>query len=192
MFKSLPYRDETKILRNCGIQTIDLPTSEKAENLGHELWLITSATTDYTLDEYSPGTGLRTPAKVDNSSCLSYLTFLECGHSISTTSLKIQSALSSCRNSEPLKINIQLSDPLQRIFSKIPSINKLPHFATITTANHEILKGVQSRLRKMPGTRKDLDKLEEITESTSVEFKSFKPLFDASFLLSPPLRIVFC
>ncbi len=97
---------------------------------------------------------------------------------------EIQSELSSSKNSDPLKIDIKLSDPLQRIFSNIHNIDELPHFFAITAANHEILKGVQSRLRKMPGTRKDLEKVEEITESTSVEVKSFKPLFDDSFLPS--------
>ena len=47
----LHFKDTVEALQTCETEQINLPSAEKAENLGYGAWLITSATTAYTLYE---------------------------------------------------------------------------------------------------------------------------------------------
>ena len=48
---TLYFKDIVEALQTCETEQIILPSTEKAENLGYDAWLITSATTAYTLYE---------------------------------------------------------------------------------------------------------------------------------------------
>ena len=79
--------------------------------------------------------------------------------------MELRADMFSCRNDSAVRIDVNLTDPLQHLFSKIPSLNEMPHISTLTQAREQVIEKVQLELANVRDYhRKSFDRLDEITE----------------------------
>ena len=65
---------------------------------------------------------------------------LECGTKIETRFIEIRADMLSCRNYSVMRVDVNLTEPLRYLFSKIRSLNEMPHIATESQARQQIIK----------------------------------------------------
>ena len=182
---SLIYRDTHAVVKNCNIKSLQLPMYEKAENLGHGVWLITSFTSNYQLTESIPSEYPGQVARTKNhKGCLSCIFILECGHTLSGPNIKITSDLSACKRIPPIRIDLKLSDPLKRIFTEIPELKELPHMPTINAAKEEMMKDIRKKLSKLPTPSFNEAQLSAIAMETAYTLQTIRPQFSDNFTSS--------
>ena len=87
-----------------------LPAAEKAVNLGYGVWLITSATTAYTLIETD--TASTTSSGIINYPGCRICITLECGEHLIGPHIKTRSDLSTCEQLPAIKVTVKVPDPL--------------------------------------------------------------------------------
>ena len=108
---TLYFKDSVSALQVCETEQIVLPATEKAENLGYGVWLITSATTAYTLFE-SDTESTTSSGIVKYPGCRICIITLKCGKQLSGDHIKIRSDLSTCEEMPAIKVNVKFPDPL--------------------------------------------------------------------------------
>ena len=86
---TLYFKNSVSALQVCETEQIVLPATEKAENLGYGVWLMTSATTAYTLFE-SDTESTTSSGIVKYPGCRICITTLKCGKQLSGDHIKIR------------------------------------------------------------------------------------------------------
>ena len=176
-------------LQNCNINTVKLPVKEKAKNLGNGKWLITSASDQF--DMFMSEMRNNDPLKRKRlPGCKTCVTELECGTKIETRFMEIRADIFSCRNDTAIRIDVNLTDPLQHLFSKIPSLNEMPHISTITQAREQMIEKVQLKLATVPDYhRKSFQKLDKLTEPIILDMTTIRPSLRNRFTASSTWHI---
>ena len=108
---TLYFKDSMAALQVCETEQIVLPATEKAEKLGHGVWLITSPTSAYNLFE-SGTESTKSSGIVKYPGCLICIITLNCGKQISGNHIKIRSDLRTCEEMPAVKVNVKFPDPL--------------------------------------------------------------------------------
>ena len=159
----------------CETEKVILPTPERATNLGYGIWLITSASSSFSLWEYNLHE-VHTPSRREHSGCNICIITLDCRTQLTTRNIKIRPDLESCDKIPARRINVTLSDPLEHLLSTIPEINELPYFESKTDAGIRLLEQVKIKLIDSPIVT-NMEQLDEIS----------KPIADGMKLLKPTL-----
>ena len=173
-------------IKVCETEKIFLPTTEKADNLGHGIWLITSATSSYSLVETNMDP--RQQGMVRYPGCTICIVTLECGRQLQGPNIRIRSDLSSCEDTPPVKLTVKLPTPIQQLLSSMPDIQELPYFTSKTEANVELLRTIRSKLQSMPQIG-DSSRLESISEPIAVDMTLFKPSLKQELSSYLPLKL---
>lgn len=173
-------------IRVCETEKFYLPTTEKAENLGHGIWLITSATSTYSLVETNMDP--RQQEMIRFPGCTICIVTLECGRQLQGPNIKIRSDLSSCQKTPAVKLTVKLPTPIQQLLSSIPQVDDLPYFTSRTEASVEMLRTVRTKLQQMPQIADNTD-LAKIAEPIAVEMTMLKPSLKQHFESYLPLKM---
>ena len=176
---TLYFKDSVAALQVCETEQIVLPATEKAENLGFGVWLITSATTAYTLFE-SDTESTTSSGIVKYPGCRICIVTLNCGKQLSGDHIKIRSDLSTCEEMPAIKVNVKLPDPLQELWSELPEIDEMPYYSTKTEAGVAMLKEVRETLLDSPKMR-DPKKLLEIARPITTKMTQLRPSLTKEF-----------
>ena len=137
-----------------------MPATEKAENIGYGVWLITSATTAYILFE-SDTESTTSSSIVKNPGCRICIITLKCGKQLSGDHIKIRSDHSTCEELPTTKVNVIFPDPLLELWSELPETDDMPFYSTKAEAGKATLIEVRETLLNSPKMR-DPKKLSEI------------------------------
>ena len=82
--------------------------------------------------------------------CKTCVIELECGNKIETRFVELRADMISCRNDAAFRMDVILTDPLQHLFSNIPSLNEIPYISTITEAREQMTEKIQLKLATVP------------------------------------------
>ena len=176
---TLFFKGSAEALQICDTEQIALPATEKAENLGFGVWLITSATTAYTLFE-SDTASTTSSGIIKYSGCGICIITLECGKQLVGPHIKIRSDLSTCEQLPAIKIKVKLSDPLKQLWSELPEVDDMPYFSTKSAAGIAMLKEVREHLIDSPKMRNP-EKLLEIARPISSKMTQLRPSLSKEF-----------
>ena len=178
---TLLFHDEYAAMQNCRIKTIHLPQKETARNLGFGRWLVTSASEDFLLTERLTNSTDLINVK-HHKGCKVCIITLECGHELEGNNVHIKSDLSTCKKTGARKLNIQLSPPLSRLFSKLPPLPNLPQISDIGQAQEKLLEGFQLHLTKLPThLRRNEAELDKIADPVVFQMQELKPHLTEKF-----------
>ena len=140
---TLKFHHAITALKVCDTEKVMLPNPERAQNLGYGIWLLTSASSDFTLSEIGADeTGRQT--NIPHEGCNICLITLKCGHTMFSDHIKIRADLQSCQYLPAKRISVKLPDPLEHLIDSVPNINELPKYETSTEANLDLLKKVKT------------------------------------------------
>ena len=146
---TLFFKGGVGALQICDTEQIALPATEKAENLGFGVWLITSATTAYTLFE-SDTASTTSSGIIKYSGCSICIITLEGEKQIVGPHIKIRSDLSTCEQLPAIIIKVKFPDPLKQLWSELPEVDDMPYFSTKLAAGIAMLKEVREHLIDSP------------------------------------------
>ena len=169
----LYFKDSVAALQVCKAEQIVLPATEKAENLVFGVWLLTSATTAYTLFE-SDTESTTSSGVVKYPGCRICIITLKCGKQLSGDHIKIRSDLSTCEEMPEIKVNVKFPDPLLELWSELPEIDDMPYYSTKAGAGIAMLKEVRETLLDSPKVR-DPKKLLEIARPITTKMTQLRP-----------------
>ena len=116
-------------LKVCDKEKLVLPNTERAQNLGYGIWLLTSASSDFTLSQIDMDQNGR-QTNIPHKGCNICLITLKCGHTMFSDHIKVRADLQSCQYLPAKSINVKLPDPLAHLIDSIPNINELPKYET--------------------------------------------------------------
>ena len=156
-----------------------MPATAKAENLGYGVWLITSATTAYTLFE-SDTESTTSSGIVKYPGCRICNITLKRGKQLSGDHIKIRSDLSTCEEMPAIKVNVKFPDPLLELWSELPEIDDMPYYSTKAEAGIVMLKEVRETLLDSPKMR-DPKKLLEIARPITAKMTQLRPSLSREF-----------
>ena len=157
----------------CDTEKVVLPNPERAQNLGYGIWLLTSASSDFTLSEIDMDKNGR-QTNILHKSCNICLITLKCGHTMFSDDIKIRVDLQSCQYLPAKRINVKLSNPLAHLIDSVPNINELLKYKTSTDANLDLLKKVKTEF--IYSNRKlSTESLDDMAKPNTTEMKSFRP-----------------
>ena len=117
---TLKFHHTISALKVCDTEKVVLPNPERAQNLGYGIWLLTSASSDYTLSEIGMDENGR-HINVPHKGCKICLITLKCGHTMFGDNIKIRADLQSCQYLPATRINVKLPDPLAHLIDSVPS-----------------------------------------------------------------------
>ena len=184
---TLKFHHTISALKVCDTEKVVLPNPERAQNLGYGIWLLTSASSDYTLSEIGTdenGRHINFPHKV----CNICLITLKCGHTMFSDHIKIRADLQSCQYLPATRINVKLPDPLAHLIDSVPYINDLPKYDSSTEANLDLLKKVKTEF--IYSNRKlSTESLDAIAKPITTEMKSFKPALIDKLESNVPIKL---
>ena len=159
----------------CETEKVILPTPEKATNLGYGIWLITSASSSFSLWEYKLNE-VHTRSRKEHSGCNICIITLDCRTQLASRNIKIRHDLGVCDKIPARQINVKLSDPLWHLMSEYLEINELPYFELRTDAEIKLLEEVKAKLIDSPIVT-NMEQLDEISKPIAHGRKLLKPLF---------------
>ena len=168
------FKGSVEALQICDTEQIAFPATEKAENLGFGVWLITSATT------------ASDTASTTSSGIIKYPGFricvitLDCGKQLVGPHIKIRSELSTCEQLPAIKIKVKFPDPLKQLWSELPEVDDMPYFSRKSAAGIAMLKEVREHLIDSPKMR-DPEKLLEIARPISSKMTQLRPSLSKEF-----------
>ena len=166
-----------------------LTMGERAQNLGYGIWLLTSASSDFTLSEIGTDENGR-HTNIPHKGCNICLITLKCGHTMFSDHIKIRADLQSCQYLPAKRINVKLPDPLEHLIDSVPNINELPKYESSTEANLDLLKKVKTEFiyfnRKL-----STESLDDIAKPITTEMKSFIPALIEKLESYVPIKISF-
>ena len=169
----LKFHHAITALNVCVTEKVVLPKPERAQNLGCRIWLLTSASSDFTLSEIGTDQNGR-QTNIPHIGCNICLITLKCGHKMFSDHIKIRADLQSCQYLPAKRINVKLPDPLAHLIDSITNINELPKYESSTEANLDLLKKVKTEF--IYSNRKlSTESLDDIAKLITTEMKSFKP-----------------
>ena len=170
---TLKFHHAITALIVCDTEKVVLPNPERAQNLGYGIWLLTSASSDFTLSEIGTDENGRL-SNIPHKGCNICLITLKCGHKMFSDHIKIRADLQTCQYLPAKIINVKLLDPLAHLSDSVPNINELPKYETRTEANLDLLKKVKTEF--INSNRKlSTESLDDIAKPINTEMKSFKP-----------------
>ena len=170
---TLKFHHAITALKVCDTEKVVLPNHERAQNLGYEIWLLTSASSDFTLSEIGTDENGR-QTNIPHKGCNICLMTLKCGHTMFSDHINIRADLQSCQYLPAKRINVKLPDPLEQLIDLVPNINELPKYETSTDASLDLLKKVKTEF--IYSNRKlSTESLDDIAKPITTEMKSFKP-----------------
>ena len=108
------FKGSVEALQICNTEQIALPATEKAENLGFGVWLLTSAITAYTLFE-SDTASTTSSGIIKNPRCRVCIITLECGKQLVGPHIKIRSDPSTFEQLLAIKNKVKFPDPLKQL-----------------------------------------------------------------------------
>ena len=185
----LYFADTEGAVRSCNVKTIDLPTTEKAQNLGSGRWLITSARDNYVFQESIENHGTHElSAKMPG--CRVCLIVLECNQMMQTDNINIRPDLDTCQAMESGQFELKLADPLKHLLEMLPDISQLPQFETQVEAQAQFLRDVRVELMRSPHQSiKQKDAIEQLAKPVLERLKQMNPQLSAKFDEYTPLRV---
>ena len=170
---TLKFHHTISALKVCDTEKVVLPNPERAQNLGYGIWLLTSASSDYTLSEIGMDENGR-HINVPHKGCNICLITLKCGHTMFSDNIRIRADLQSCQYLPATRINVKLPDPLAHLIDSVPNIHELPKYDSPTEANLDLLKKVKKEF--IYSNRKlSTESLDAIAKPITTEMKTFKP-----------------
>ena len=176
---TLFFKGSVEALQICETEQILLPAAEKAENLGFGVWLITSATTAYTLIE-TDTSSTTSSGIIKYPGCRICIVTLECGKQLVGPHIKIRSDLSTCEQLPAIKVKVKLPDPLAQLWSELPEVDDMPYFSTKSEAGIAMLKEVRENLLESPKLR-DPEKLLDIARPITSKMTQLRPSLSKEF-----------
>ena len=121
--------------------------------------------------------------------CTTCVIELQCGTKIETRFMELRADMFSCRNDTAVRIDVNLTDPLQLLCKK-SSLNEMPHISTLTQAREQVIEKVQLELASLPDYhRKSCDRLDELTEPIIGDMKTIRPSLRNRFTSSSTWKI---
>ena len=184
---TLKFHHPITALRVCDTEKVVLPNPERAENLGYGVWLLTSASSDFTLNEIGMDETCR-QTNVLHKGCNICLITLKCGQTMFSDHIKIRADLQSCRYLPAKRINVKLPDPLELLIDSVPHINELPKYESSTEANLDLLKKVKTEFR-YSNRKLSTESLDDIAKPITTEMKSFKPALIDKLEIYVPIKL---
>ena len=174
-------------LKICDTEKVVLPNPERAQNLGYGIWLLTSASSDFTLSEIGVDENGR-HTNIPHKGCNICLITLKCGHTMFSDHIKIRADLQSCQYLPAKRINVKLPDPLEHLIDSVPNINELPTYESSTEANLDFLKKVKTEF--IYSNRKlSTESLDAIAKPITTDMKSLKPALIDKFESYVPIKL---
>ena len=167
---TLFFKGTGEALQICDTEQIALPATEIAGNLGFGVWLITSATTAYTLFE-SDTASTTSSGIIKYPGCSICIITLECGKQSVGPHIKIKSDLSTCEQLPAIKIKVKFPDPLKQLWID---------FSTKSAAGIAMMKEVREHLIDSPKMR-DSEKLLDIARLISSKMTQLRPSLSTKF-----------
>ena len=92
---TLKFHHAITALKVCDTEKVVLHNPERAQNLGYGIWLLTSASSDFTLSEIVMDKNGR-KTNMTHKGCNIYLITLKCGHTMFGDHIKIRADFQSC------------------------------------------------------------------------------------------------
>ena len=158
-------------LKTCDTENVLLPITERAQNLGYGIWLLTSVSSDFSFSEIGLDKNGR-QTNIPHNGCNICLIKLKCRHTKFSDHIKIRADLQSCQYLPAKRIKMKLPDPLAHLIDSVPKIDELPRYETSPEANLDLLKKVKTEF--IYSNQKISIKYENAKPITT-EMKSFKP-----------------
>ena len=180
---SLLINNHLTALQKCEIKTVKLPLKEKARNLGNGKWFDNISIIEFQ-NVFKPNNKHDPLKRTALPGCQVCIIELQCGTKLETNFLEIRADMFSCHNTSLQKLDIKLTDPLKHL-SKVPAIDNLPHFATITQARQQFIEEIQIQMSEIPDhQRPSLNKLDEIAQPILMDMQSIRPSLKNRFTQS--------
>ena len=176
---ALFFKGSVEALQICNTEQIALPATEKAENSGFGVWLVTSATTAYTVFE-SDAASTTSWGIIKYPGCRICIITLEYGKQLVGPHIKIRSDLSTCEQLPAIKIKVKFPDPLKQLWRELPEVDDMPYFSTKSATGIPMLKEVREHLIDSPKMR-DPEKLLEIARPISSQMIQLRPSLSKEF-----------
>ena len=184
---TLFFKTTIEAIRECETEVIFLPNQVQARNLGYGIWLITSATENYSLRKTSIDTAVPTQSQIVPG-CKICIVTIECGYQLLGHMIKIRADLSSCDRIPAKRVRVKLADPLEFLLSELPPIDSLPYFETTTTAGVNLLRKVREKMLLNPVVTKS-EHLSNIAKPIAHEMTMFKPSLMKEFSSYVPIKL---
>jgi hypothetical protein len=158
---ALYLRMNTQVLEHCGILGYNLPSPERATDLGDGQWLLESTVPAFDGQIEAGGeVGVFSKALDECRVCL--ITLL-CGSVLQTKNLRISANAHTCVGGTARVTEVTLAVPLQEFFRLIPkidvsSVQDFPEFRA------DVLKGFQMKIRSESYPRLDAEEIKAIAK----------------------------
>ena len=136
---TLYFKHSVAALQVCETEQTVLPATEKAENLGYGVLLITSATTAYALFE-SNTESTTSSGIVKYPGCRICIITLKCGKQLTGDHIKIRSDLRTFEELPAIKVNVKFPGPLVELWSEFLEIDDMSYCSTKADAGIAVLK----------------------------------------------------
>ena len=178
---SLLFNHGSTAVQKCSVKPYLLPQREKALNLGFGRWLILSAHGDFTLTESNSNSSHPLQVAYHNG-CQACVFTLNCGRELEGPNIHVRSDLSACRDVPALRIDVQLPDPIAHLFTKLPTLEDMPHIPTIEAARFHLIEDVEIALATVPESkRKNLEELDKIADPIIFRMTQLRPNLQSKF-----------
>ena len=138
---TLKFHHAITAIKVCDTEKVVL-TDPGAQNLGYGIWLLTSASSDFTLSEIGMDENGR-QTNIPHKGCNVCSITLKCGHTKFGDHIEIRADLQSCQYLPAKRINVKLPDQLAHLIDSVPKIDELPKYERSTEANLDLLKKVK-------------------------------------------------
>ena len=162
----------------CETSILSLPTTEQATNLGFGIWLIASASADFTFRESSSLSSSTTLRSF--SGCHICIITLACGMQIHTGNIIIRSDITSCSQIPAIKLRLSLPEALVSLIMQVPPLDDLPLYTSKAEAGVTLSKAVRKKLISSPRVRQ-VNQLVEIARPFAQDMKLLKPSLTREF-----------
>ena len=146
---ALLMQDQYRSLEYCDLKSIKLPLKVKAKNLRFGGWLITSAHSNFKLQERRKNSSLPMPVKT-HEACAFCIITIRCGHKIQRPSIHLTCDLETCCKEPAQWADVQLSNPLYDFFNNFPELDSFPNLTEIATACIKLFQKVQKLIICLP------------------------------------------
>ena len=168
-------------MKVCNVKPVVLPTKERAISLRYGIWLIMSASPDYTLTE----SFMNSSTPVGSSSfpgCRICVITLACERQISGPNIRIRSDLQSCSTIPPTIMNVDLPVPLASVLFALPPLNESPMNTTKGQANIQLLESIKDDTKYLsPASSSTHDALHEIAKPVALKMTAMKTSYTKRF-----------
>ena len=80
--------------------------------------------------------------------------------------MELRADIFSCRNNSAIRVDANMTEPLQYLFLKIPSLIEMPHIATVMQARKQMIERIHM---------KSSDQLGELTKPIISDMRTIRP-----------------